>query len=193
MLRPIRVFAVPAAFTWLVIATACSVAPVADRMPPRSAAIALSVAGKPGPPIEPAPVLRAAPESVYRNPKIGVVYLRAHQDTEGRLLGPQIMYQVTEPGGWNVEAADQGNGYVPAVNLEAPASLASPDLVPARPADPIPANVPLLDADALAHISITGLMKPEDKAQAEAMARHLGGGYLAVYDDQAGWLIMPLR
>jgi hypothetical protein len=192
MPRQIKVLAIPAAFAWLAGATACSVAPIADRLPSPAASLAVTVASKPEP-IERLPALRAEAESVYRNPKIGVVYLRAHQDAEGRLLGPQIMYQVTDPGGWNVEAVDQENAYVPAVNLEAPASLASPYLVPAKPIPPIPANVPLLDADAAAHISITGLMKPEDQAQAEAMARHMGGGCVAVYDDQAGWLIVPLR
>ncbi len=45
---------------------------------------------------------------VYRNPKIGKIYLRAHEDANGRLVGPQVIYQIVEPGGWNVTALEQG-------------------------------------------------------------------------------------
>jgi hypothetical protein len=45
---------------------------------------------------------------VYRNPKIGKIYLRAHEDANGRLVGPQVIYQIVEPGGWNVAAIEQG-------------------------------------------------------------------------------------
>jgi hypothetical protein len=193
MSQPTKVFAIAAAGAWLFGATACSLPAPAGRKPAAAPSVTLSTANRPEFPVEPAPVLRPAPESVYRNPKIGVVYLRAHQDAEGRLLGPQVMYQMTDPGGWNVEAADQGNGYIPPADLEIPTALASPYLVPAAAAPPLPANVPLLDPDAAARITITGLMKPEDKAQAEAMARQMGGSCLAVYDDQAGWLLMPRR
>jgi hypothetical protein len=66
----------------------------------------------PGPVAVPPAALPAAAESdrpaVYRNPKIGKVYLRAHEDANGRLVGPQIIYQIVEPGGWNVAALEQG-------------------------------------------------------------------------------------
>jgi hypothetical protein len=121
------------------------------------------------------------------------VYLRAHQDSEGRLLGPQLMYQVVEPGGWNIQALESGNGYVPAANLEVPANAASPLVVPATQAPSLPADAPLLDPDAASRITITGLMNPGDRPEAQAMASRAGGSCAAVYDDQAGWLLIPVH
>jgi hypothetical protein len=66
----------------------------------------------PAPVAVPPPALPAAGESgrlpVYHNPKIGKIYLRAHEDANGRLVGPQVIYQIVEPGGWNVAALEQG-------------------------------------------------------------------------------------
>jgi len=68
----------------------------------------------PPPPIVLTPVPTLPPEAeqgpgaVYHNPRIGKIYLRAHEDANGRLLGPQVIYQIVEPGGWNVAALDQG-------------------------------------------------------------------------------------
>jgi hypothetical protein len=65
----------------------------------------------PAPVAVPPPALPAAGESgrlpVYHNPKIGKIYLRAHEDANGRLVGPQVIYQIVEPGGWNVAALEQ--------------------------------------------------------------------------------------
>ena len=78
--------------------------------------------------VDPVPMSLPPPpaEPIYRNPKIGVVYLRAHQDEQGRLLGPQVMYQVTEPGGWNVDAAGREVPALPASNAEEPETSPQP-------------------------------------------------------------------
>jgi hypothetical protein len=149
----------------------------------------------PGPPPLPSapsiPLTPAAPEAVYRNPKIGLVYLRAHQDAAGRLLGPQLMYQVIDPGGWNVEAVEQGRGYIPAVNVELPPGQGSPYAAAARVLPPVADSSPLLDPAAAAGIVITGLMRRDDQAEAEGLARRQGTGSRAQYDEQAGWLLLP--
>lgn len=136
--------------------------------------------------------LPSHPEAIYRNPKIGAVHLRAYQGEDGRLYGPQIVYQITEPGGWNVEALDQDGAYIPAANLDLPASANSPNILPARAAPPLPADAPMLDPAKSAQIVITGLMRKSDLAQAEAMAREEGGGLVPVFDSEAGWLLMPV-
>jgi len=135
--------------------------------------------------------LPSPPEPVYRNPKIGVVYLRAYEDAQGRLLGPQIMYQVTDPGGWNIDAVQNGNGYIPAVNVEVPPGTASAYAAPAREMKAPPLDRPLLDPEAAARIVMTGLMRLEDRPQAEAMARQAGAGFSAVFDSEGGWLVVP--
>lgn len=138
-------------------------------------------------PVVAPPPAPTAPESVYRNPKIGVVYLRAYQDATGRLFGPQVMYQITEPGGWNLAAVENDRPIADA-SFEFPArSLA---IVPAQGAPERPANSPLLDPAKAAQITLTGLMRPEDQAQAEAMARQ-AGDRVAMFDTEAGWLLMP--
>jgi hypothetical protein len=133
------------------------------------------------------------PEPVYRNPKIAMVYLRAYQDAEGRLFGPQIMYQVTDPGSWNVDAVEQGKGFISAANLEVPPNVGSPYVVPAREVPAIPPDSPLLDPATAAKAVITGLGRPEDKPRADALARQSGTSFVAIYDDQIGWLLVPRK
>ncbi len=143
------------------------------------------------PPGPAAPTLPPAPEAVYRNPKIGLIYLRAHQDVEGRLLGPQVMYQIVDPGGWNTAAVEEGRGYIPMVNQEGPSGSGLPAAVPARVVPSLADSSPLLDPVAAADIVITGLMHLEDKPEAVELARRQGPGARAQYDEQAGWLLLP--
>jgi hypothetical protein len=103
------------------------------------------------------------------------------------------MYQVTDPGGWNLEAVEKGEGYIPSVNLEVPPNAGSPYVVPARAIPPLPADSPLLDPAAAAEITLTGLMTLGEKDQAEAMARQAGDGRTAIFDREAGWLLLPPR
>lgn len=121
----------------------------------------------------PAP-LESVPEAVYRNPKIGRITLRAHQDPQGRLLGPQVMYQIVDPGGWNLEALDPSSG----------AFVASGE-------EPPPAGTPLLDPGRAADTVITGLMRLEDRAAAETLAQK-SAGRAAFFDEEAGWLLVPI-
>ena len=145
------------------------------------------VATAPAAPREAAPPAPApeTPEPVYRNPKIGVVYLRAHEDAQGRLLGPQVMYQVVEPGGWNIDAAEEGRGFIPVSNAAMPAVQSA-----GRPCVG-PENSPLLDPEFAGKTTILDLMRLEDRNEAEAVARRAGDGRIAVFDDQAGWLLVP--
>lgn len=144
-----------------------------------------------------------APPQVYREPTIGVVYLRAHEDAQGRLLGPQVMYQIVDPGGWNVGALDPGPSAAAAPRADGSLRAFPPDpaaLVPARNAEqattlgpipqPPPSASPLLDPAAAAKTVITGLMRPGDRAQAEALAAQRPGTS-ALYDAEVGWLLVP--
>jgi hypothetical protein len=152
--------AVLAALPWL--AAGCRAPPAPPALPPAPRA---AEAQAPAHPVPEAPPL-------YRPPRIGEVLLRAHVDVEGRLLGPQVMYEVVDPGGWNLGALDA----VPAPGAEAAAA----------PPDPA-----LLDPDAAAGIVLTGLMRPEDGPAAEALAARQGPDWRAAYDAQAGWLLRP--
>lgn len=59
------------------------------------------------PPVAPQPAVPPpAPSGVYRAPQIGKVFLRAHVDANGRLFGPQVVYQIVAPGGWNLDAME---------------------------------------------------------------------------------------
>lgn len=171
------------------------------RDPRLTAAFALALAGCAAPapirtlaapaPGNPSPVVSAAlprpaappPTSLYREPRVGVVYLRAYQDAQGRLVGPQWICQVTDPGGWDLEAVERLNGAPPTAGL-APA-------LPAR--EPPPAESPLLDARMAGKIALTGLMTAGDRAEAEAMAARRGTGWSPLFDPQAGWLLVPPR
>ena len=134
-----------------------------------------------------------ASQPIYRNPKIAAVILRSHQDAEGRLFGPQVMYQVTDPGGWNLEAVEEGRGFIPALNAEIGPGTVSTNIAPARDAPPLPRDAPLLDPDRAARITITGLMAEGDRPRAEALASNAGEGTAAVFDRSAGWLLIPGR
>jgi hypothetical protein len=65
------------------------------------------------------------------------------------------------------------------VNLEVPPLAVSPS------------GSPLMDPEKAARIVATGLMDPGARARAEDLARQAGGGRSAVFDVQAGWLLVP--
>ncbi len=139
-----------------------------------------------------APSLLASPVSVpageatvYRNPTIGVVHLRSYQDADGRLFGPQVMYQIVEPGGWNVEAAESKSP------LRAKKEIRSPTLSTsqAKTENISVPDRPLLDPSQADDIVLTGLMRESDRPQAEAMARN-ADDRSAVFDRDAGWFLL---
>lgn len=177
---------------WLAVQPACSLAPAPGHAENPGASPAAVETCKTSPSAQAVVVGPEQAQPLYRNPRIGVVYLGAHQDAAGRLLGPQVMYQVIDPGGWNLSAIEQGNAYIPAANIDGAANAAGPLLIPMRDAPEDPATTPLLDAKAAAGITITGLMNAGDRAEAEAMAKRAGGALVAVFDRQAGWLLVPL-
>ena len=151
---------------------------------------ALSVEPPPVPTL--APSVPARPTSVppveatvYRNPTIGVVQLRSYQDADGRLFGPQIMYQIVEPGGWNVDAVESkssrgAKNEIPSRNPSTPSLMAENLSV---------ADRPLLDPAKADDIVLTGLMRESDRPQAEAMARNTGDRS-ALFDRDAGWFLL---
>jgi hypothetical protein len=176
---------------WLAVQPACSLAPAPGHAEiPGASPAPVKICGA-STSAQPVVVGPEQAQPLYRNPKIGVVYLGAHQDAAGRLLGPQVMYQVIDPGGWNLSAIEQGDAYIPAANLEGAANAAGPPLIPVRDAPADSETTPLLDAKAAAGITITGLMDEGDRAEAEAMAKRAGGALVAVFDRQAGWLLVP--
>lgn len=148
--------------------------------------------------VEPPPVPALAPSAparptsvptaeaaVYRNPTIGVVQLRSYQDADGRLFGPQVMYQIVEPGGWNVEAAESkssrgAENEISSPTRSTPSFMAENSSVPDRP---------LLDPAQADDIVLTGLMRESDRPQAEAMARNTGDRS-ALFDRDAGWFLL---
>ncbi|MDP3072645.1 MAG: hypothetical protein Q8N18_20290 [Opitutaceae bacterium] len=163
----------------LAVAGCQTVAPSAlSAEPPPVPALAPSAPARP----TSAPPAEAA---VYRNPKIGVVQLRSYQDADGRLFGPQVMYQIVEPGGWNVEAAESKSSLgtkseIPAPTLSTPSLMAENASVSDRP---------LLDPDQADDIVLTGLMHESDRPQAEVMARTTGDRS-AIFDRDAGWFLL---
>jgi len=96
------------------------------------------------------------------------------------------MYQVVDPGGWILEAVERGGGTIAPGNREPAPSVSVP-----LEALPAPADSPLLDPEQAGRIGITGLMSLGDKTAADAMAAKEGGGRVAIFDDQAGWLLIP--
>lgn len=89
--------------------------------------------------------------------------LRAHQDAQGRLLGPQVMYQIVDPGGWNLAALD-------------------------RAGEPGPPGDPPTPAEG---VVVTGRRHAEERAEAESQAAARGPGWTALFDPGAGWLLLP--
>lgn len=178
------------AVSFAVAASGCrtvSTAPV-----PRALPMTASLASSSPPASPPVTAVRPAGDApVYRNPTIGVVQLRAYQDAEGRLFGPQAMYQVSHPGGWNIEALEK-TGAVVAANVSSPPPVGpiSPVSVEGTTNAVPPSNRTLLDIAQAGDIALTGLMREADKAQADAMAR-AAGNRTAVFDAEAGWFLLP--
>lgn len=130
---------------------------------------------------------------LYNNPKIAKVILAPHIDKDGRMYGPQEMYQVAEEGGWNIDALEPGaSGYIPSVNIEVPANIGNPVVAPARRAPDLPAGSRHLAEEIdLSRVDVTGLFNESDRAQAEAMAS--AKGLNAEWDEELGWILVPRR
>lgn len=128
---------------------------------------------------------------IYNNPRIAKVFLAPHIDKNGRLYGPQTMYQVADEGGWNLAALEPGaSGYIPAANVETPANIGNPIAAPARVSPPLPSESKhLIDHIDPENVVITGLLAQSDQAQASTMASDKG--LMAVWDEQLGWLLIP--
>lgn len=77
----------------------------ASVRPHAPAAAGVSLAAPASAPAPPSPDGPA--QLLYRPPKIARIYLRAHEDANGRLVGPQVIYQIIEPGGWNLDALER--------------------------------------------------------------------------------------
>jgi len=97
------------------------------------------------------------------------------------------MYQIVEPGGWNVEAAESKSSLgakneIPVPTLSTSSLVAENSSVSDRP---------LLDPAQADDIVLTGLMRESDRPQAEAMARNTGNRS-AIFDRDAGWFLLRL-
>jgi hypothetical protein len=87
------------------------------------------------------------------------------------------MYQIIDSGGWDIDALDAGGSAVPPASVERPVSLGPPSAI--------------VDPALAARAVITGLMAREDRPAAEALAAGRGAGWKAVFDREAGWLLVP--
>jgi hypothetical protein len=124
---------------------------------------------------------------VYRNPTIAVVTLRSHIDEQGRLLGPQVMYQITDPGGWNIDSIEQDGTKMPLVG-----DVLSLAALKQSPNNPSTKLEPLLDISQRSKVIITGLMDPRERSKAEAFRRETKSDSDLIYDPSAGWLLLPI-
>jgi hypothetical protein len=120
------------------------------------------------------------PISVYRNPTIEVVTLRSHIDELGRLLGPQIMYQITDPGGWNLDAIEQSGAVI------------STSRAQQNKLNTLDSNqLQLIDAGHIEQVVITGYMDPKDRDKAEILRGSTHADFGIIYDAETGWLLLP--
>jgi hypothetical protein len=118
---------------------------------------------------------------VYRNPTIAVVELRSHIDEQGRLLGPQLMYQVTDPGGWNLEVVDkQGGRIINSSAIKASQQQASNEGIET-----------ILPKNMLSAVIFTGCMQYDEKPQADIFRLAHDPTFSLIYDPKAGWLLIP--
>jgi len=124
----------------------------------------------------------ALEEPIYRNPTIAVVELRSHIDEQGRLLGPQLMYQVIDPGGWNLDQVDKQGGRLREM------------LVPSNPSPQKAADLgPILSQNILKEVIFTGIMQYSEKSLADAIRLSHNATFGLLYDTKAGWLLIPPR
>jgi len=120
--------------------------------------------------------------SVYRNPTIAVVELRSHIDEQGRLLGPQLMYQVIDPGGWNLDQVDKQGGRL------------RDSLRPSYKNPQIATDLePILPENILKEVIFTGIMQYSEKSLADAIRLSHNATFGLLYDTKAGWLLIPPR
>jgi len=117
---------------------------------------------------------------VYRNPTVAVVELRSHIDEQGRLLGPQLMYQIVDPGGWNIDQVDKYGGRLG-------------DETKSMNQNPLKSTEleAILPQNKLNEVIFTEVMQYSDKPQAELIRLRNQPSFSLIYDSKAGWLLIP--
>lgn len=133
-------------------------------------------------------VVMGEPTSVWRPTVIAHVKTDAYVDENNVAWKPSEGYVVLQEGGWNMDAVRSGNNYVPPQNALKPMNMpgvayGSATVAAAKQADALP----LFDVNST-DVYYTNLLRPEDEAQARAMA---GEGKVAILDPRLGWLIVP--
>ena len=103
------------------------------------------------------------------------------------MLGPQVMYQITDPGGWNIDSIEQDGTKMPLFG-----DVLSLAALKQSPNNPSTKLEPLLDISQRSKVIITGLMDPMERSKAEAFRRETKSDSDLIYDPSAGWLLLPI-
>lgn len=139
----------------------------------------------------PRPIVQDSPQSVWKPTVIQKVRLRGYVDEENRMHPPTYMYVVAQAGGWNVDAVNNPQHYVPATNAMQPVNLPGLNYTNSAVVPKANPNVERGSVTALfdtRQIRLTGLTSQADAEQARSMA---GEGEVAIYDSSLGWVIVP--
>lgn len=132
------------------------------------------------------------PNAVWRPTVIAKVKVDGYVDENNVMWAPSEGFVVVQEGGWNIDAVRKGNTYVPPENSIKPMNLpglayGSATVARAPRTEARSDALPLYDLDN-GKVLYTNLIRPEDEAQARAMA---GKGNVAVFDPRIGWVVVP--
>jgi hypothetical protein len=127
------------------------------------------------------------PAPVWSPTIIRRVRVDAYVDEDGNLHEPTYKLVVERPGGWNLEAVRNKNGYVPPQNEAGPQNM--PGFAYTGTAvERSESNVlQLFDLES-GQVKVTGLINEADEPLARTMC---GPGEVALFDSRVGWVTVP--
>lgn len=166
--------------------------------PPTAAPVTASFSATPvTPPPAPNPLEKAqlpppaGAEPIYIPGTVKKVYLEGGVDENGNAFGPQEMW-VKEEGRWNMEAVrNPSKAYIPPdLTTELPAPGAVVTANPGSDPQAVPTKT-LRDLYKISSIIVTGFVERGQEPLAREMAAKQGGAYVAYFDDNLGWILLP--
>lgn len=128
------------------------------------------------------------PEAIWKPTKLTKVNMSGYVDEHGNLHQPESVYVVCDMGGWNVDAVNSGQHYVPAPNSVSPVNLPGVAYSTGSAVPKAPTNDSITSIVDPSAVRVTGIVDAKERVAASAFA---GKGEVAIFDKSLGWVIVP--
>jgi len=121
-----------------------------------------------------------------------MIHLEPYMDAEGNAYGPQVKYQIEDPGGWNMSALrNPSTAYVP-TNMTPQMPQMSGHVVAYTGQDRTPApTLSLRELYKIDDIEVLGFVERSQEPLAAEAEKRKGNTHIRYFDEKLGWMLIP--